>query len=521
MSDQQTNHSVRILGYCELDESEIMKRLRAQGPDSLRDLRGEYTLVIEGPDEVYIITSPFGALHYFYTVKNGALYHSDKLVEIIAQSGLSWEWDWRGLGDVCQLENLTDNISLHRQIKKVPSGSVLHFKEGTISLESRLWVDSIESGKPDPEAALDVLNDEAAYWAGENPYLSLSGGFDSRVILSSLLKQGIKPHLITMGTDTASDVIVARQISSKFGLNLDLINIELEDLLTHASDISALTNGTKTARHWHTYIYPNKAGIGKDNTFYVGTLGEFARSYFFDNGFLGQIGDMLPRPALLNFWKLKLRRNWTFTDEELQGLAPEFREQLDENGRIERSRRLANLCHNQFLPGLARYYLEQRVPNFYANGVKMYLASTRWVSPFHSRQWINHIWRLGDKWKLGSNWHRYAIRNNFPELLEFQEEKGSVRGRMLPRAPLLYWTPFKQKVRYQSYDLSQGWYRSDRIAELLMDNLDEIDDLIDRKTAKAILDSHIGGANRTRSLAFLLTMILWKLEVKKAISISK
>ncbi len=518
MNDHRADPTVRILGYCELDESAILAKLRTEGAESLRNLRGEYTLVISDDDETYVVNSPFGALHYFYAEKDGALYHSDKLVDIIAQGGLSWEWDWRGLGDVCQLENLTDNRSLHKQIKKVPAGSVLHFKDGKLTVVSRLWVDSIEKGAPDPGAALDMLNDETAYWAGENPYISLSGGFDSRVILSSLLKQGIKPHLITMGTDTASDVLVAREISSTFGLNLDLINIELDDFLAHASDISALTNGTKTAKHWHTYIYPHKAGIGKDNTFYVGTLGEFARSYFFDHGVLGQIGDLLPRQALLKFWAMKLRRNWTFRDEELNGLAPEFRAQLDEEGRKERSRRLAALCHDQFLPGLARYYLEQRVPNFYANGVKMYLASTRWVSPFHSREWINHIWRLGDQWKLGSNWHRFAIEKNFPQLLDFQEEKGSVKGRMLPKAPAFYWTPFQQKIRYQSYDQSAAWYRSDKIMEFMMDNVDEIDDLIDRETVTTILDEHIGGANRTRSLAFLLTMILWKLEVKKAIS---
>jgi asparagine synthase (glutamine-hydrolysing) len=78
------------------------------------------------------------------------------------------------------------------------------------------------------------------------------------------------------------------------------------------------------------------------------------------------------------------------------------------------------------LPGLTRYYFEQRVPNFYANGIKMYMDSSQWRSPFHSRRWIDQIWNLPASWKLGSNWHRFAIAKNMPKLLEFPEENGLV-----------------------------------------------------------------------------------------------
>ena len=514
------NQEIRILGYCELGESEILAKFDAEGAESLRNLRGEYTLVIENSDETYVIVSPVGTLHYYYTVQNGKLYHSDKLVEIIGQSGLAWEWDWRAMGDLCQLEHVMENLSLHRHIKKVPPGSVLNFKDGKLGLESRQWVDSIEPGKSDPEEALNALNDEVAYWAGNNPFISFSGGFDTRVILSSLLKQGIKPNLITRDSDNSFDVMISRQIASKFGLNHDVINMDLDDFFTHASDISVLTNGSMTARHWHTYIYPHKTGIGKENTFYVGTLGEFARLAFLDKGFLSKMAAVFPEQAIYKFWKKKLGRNCTFTDEELKGLAPEFRAQLDDSGRNERSRRLIKLFHHDLLSGFARWVIEQRVPNFNANGVKMYLASTNWVSPFHSREWISEIWRLGDEWKFGSNWHRYAIEKNFPELLAFQEKKGAAKGRMLPRAPLFYWSPIGQYATSRNENVSENWYRSDKISKFLIENIDEIGDVIDPGTIRSILASHLAGTDRTRALAFLLAMISWKLEVKKAIAIA-
>ena len=521
MREQQTNQEIRILGYCELGESELLAMFHAEGPECLRNLRGEYTLVIENSDGIYVIVSPFGALRYFYTVQNGKLYHSDKLVEIIEDSGLAWEWDWQALGDVCRMEHLTENTSLHRHIKKVPAGSIFHFKDGTLTLDSRLWVDSIEPGEPDPEEALNVLNEEVAFWAGDTPFISFSGGLDSRVMLSSLLKQGIKPNLMTRGTDESFDVVVTRQIASKFGLNHDVSNFDMDDFFQHASDISALTNGTMTARHWHTYIYPLNSGIGKDNVFFAGTLGEFVRGYPFDKGFISKISDKFPGPSLSKFWMTKLTRHPTFTDEELNGVTPELKAQLDDNGTHEQVRRLSNLCHGKFLSGLRRFYIEQRIPSFTGNGVKMYLASTSWVSPFHSRKWINHVWRLGDRWKLGDNWHRYAVQKNFPELLAFQERNGSAEGRIVPRAPFLYWTPMKKRFRVpKDNNLSESWYRTDRISDFVIENADEIDDIIDRETVKNILASHLEGTNRSRSVAFLLTMIFWKLEVKKVISIA-
>jgi asparagine synthase (glutamine-hydrolysing) len=509
------DHILKVLGYCGLDERALLAKFLAEGAGALKDLRGEYTLVIEGNNECFIITSPVGAMHYFYTLRNGKFFHGDKVADVLKDSGIDWKWNWQALGDLCQLENLTDNATLHQDVRKVPPGCVLHFKDGKIDLKANRYIDSIERQSPDPDAAVAALNEEVAFWAGDNPYLSLSGGFDSRVILSSMLKQGIKPHLITMGTEDCSDVQVTRKIASAFGLKHDIITLEMRDFIAHSAGISRLTNGTKTAWHWHTYLYPLKADIAKGSSFFVGTLGEFARAYYFNKGCLAQTADLFGELSLSIFWNMKLNRHRTFSDGELAGLAPEFSKELDPAGTGARAKRLTGLCHKRFLAGLARFYFEQRVPNFYANGIKMYLASSRWRSPFHSRKWINAIWNLDNSWKLGSNWHRYAIRKNCPQLLDFPEENGFVLGRMLPKAPPFYWTPFMRRAKYLTYNLSTGWFRSNEIQAFMRSNTSEISDILDEKTATGIMEAHRSGIDRTRSMAFLLAMIHWKRTVGK------
>jgi asparagine synthase (glutamine-hydrolysing) len=515
METMDASCTLKVIGYCEKPEASLIKSYGDNDLASLTNLRGEYTLVFQSPSECCIVTSPIGAMHYFYTIQKGAIHHGERIVDILKEARLAWAWNWQALGDLCQLENLTNNNTLHPAIQRVPPGSILRYRNGRLDLRSKAYLDCIASQHSDPTEAVAFLNEEVAAWTDKNPYLSLSGGFDSRVILSSLLAQGVRPHLITMGSDESSDVRVARSIAQRFSLEHDLIKIKLDDLITHGSQISALTNGSKTAWHWHSYLYPLKAAIPSTSTFFVGTLGEFARCYYFDKGVLGRVANAISPFSLKRFWKLKLNRHPTFDAGELASLTTPFAQQLGPEGIEARSERLKSYCHDEFLSGLTRYYFEQRVPNFYGNGIKMYLASSQWRSPFHGRKWIDSIWNLDTSWKLGSNWHRHAIATNFPELLEFPEENGFDRTRMLRVAPLFYWTPLMRRTPYITYDMSARWYGEPMMQEYLRSHLACIDDLIDPSAAEKIVDSHRNGIDRTRTIAFLLTMIHWKQVVKE------
>jgi len=510
MLSNTTINSLRQIGYTKYSEQQLLDLFLSQGIDSLRDISGEYILILEGVNECVLITSPVGAMHYYYYYDGKRFYHGSMIIDILKQAAISWQWNWSGLGDLCQLENLTNNQTLHQSIRRVPPGTWLYHNNGQLNIDTNCYLDLIPSLRPDPNAAVKAMNQEVATWSGNNPYLSLSGGFDSRVILGSMLQQGIQPHLITMGNDQCSDVRTAKAIASEYNLTHDLIRININDFFEHAARISKLTNGTKTAWHWHTYLYPLKACIPTDSSFFVGTLGEFARSYYFDKGALGRVANINPNLTLNRFWKMKLNRHPTFRPDELSSLNSQFAEQLYPQGTNIRADKLVSYCKQQFLPGLTRYYFEQRVPNFYANGIKMYMDSSQWRSPFHSRRWIDQIWNLPASWKLGSNWHRFAIIKNMPKLLEFPEENGLMSNRMLKKAPPLYWTSLMRRTPYISYDLSSEWYRDPRLQEFIYSNRQSIDDLIDPALVASILVNHKSGDDRTRTLAFLLTMIYWK-----------
>ena len=502
--------TLEIIGYCDKTAEQIKEMMEAGKSNKLLDLRGEYTLIYTKSNKTVIISSSIGAMQYCYYYDGNSFCHGRTVIDVIKKLGILWEWDWQTVGDLCELENSTDGRTLHKKVKKVPPGTIITF-DSKLTIHSKSFIDTIltyDSG--DPVEAIDIFNEETSFWASKNPYLSLSGGFDSRTILSSMLKQDIYPTLVTLGEEDSSDVHVSRQIAKHFALEHIVVNLDVEELLECGEHIAYITNGTKPAYHWHTYLYPRKAQVPKEETFYVGTLGEFARNYYFDKGLIGILLEGNGKRGQRLFWESKIRRHRTFKDTELPRLNSDFREEVQESGIKRRAMKNTELGNGGVLSGGSRYYLEQRVPNFYANGISMYNDTTQWRSPFHNTEWIKRIWNLSDNWKLGSNWHRLAIKRNLPQLLDFSEEKGFLRDKMLAKAPPFYWLPFMQRMKYKSYDLSEGWYREEKVRSFIMDNKSLLDDFCEHSLIEDIIKEHREGSSRIRAISFFLTMIYFK-----------
>lgn len=517
MASQDTNPNIKIIGYIDKSVQEIERLLISGRKNDIMNSRGEFTVISENSSEIVVITSPIGAMQYCYFYDGYRFAHGEKIIDIVRTLGLSWEWDWESLGDLCELENLTGDRTLHRAIKKVPPGSFLTF-DGKLSLHTTKVLDTfLLKDCGNAVDAVDILNSETKLWVSKQPYLSLSGGFDSRVILSSMLKQNIFPTLVTLGQSGSSDIQVASRIAETYGLEHIKVSLILDDLLEHGEKIATITNGSKPACHWNTFLYPRKAGVPKEQSFFVGTLGEFARSYYFDKGIISLLVDDSSTNLTKLFWTAKLRRHRTFHDKELDSLSPNLKSQINYIGLQARVARNTELSNGGILSGGCRYYLEQRVPNFYANGIKMYNETSQWRSPFHNVEWLETIWSLSDHWKLGSNWHRLAIKRNYPSLLNFPEEKGLSKKRMLEKAPLLYWHPIVQRMKYKTYDLSKDWYSDSRLREYMLDNRSFLDDVCERSLVEDILIDHQLNKERTRAISFMLTVLYFKQALSKAI----
>jgi asparagine synthase (glutamine-hydrolysing) len=105
-----------------------------------------------------------------------------------------------------------------------------------------------------------------------------------------------------MGYSNSTDSSIAQQLADRLGLDFKRIEIQPDDYITYANDILKTTSGEKLFWHWHTGIYTKKVGFDPHSIHVVGSNGEFARSYYFDKGF---IADFIDRVGfIINFKKL-------------------------------------------------------------------------------------------------------------------------------------------------------------------------------------------------------------------------
>ncbi|MCS6898815.1 MAG: hypothetical protein RMJ98_03810 [Myxococcales bacterium] len=508
--ERQSQAPLRVVihGYCALGIDQILARLSSRGVESLTELEGEYVLVIEGREEQWLVSSARGFEPYFYVEQNGILYHGLTVGRVVEASSLPWRWNVRAVADLMRLDHLVGDASLHRDIRRLPAAAVLHHRRGQrATLIIRPWSELHREAGPDPQRALDALLTSVARWLEDDTALAISSGFDSRLLLAACLHIGHRPELLVMGDDNSTDVVVSRAIARSFGLPLRHVKLDLPSYVEHAPKIAELTSGTKTALHWHSYVFPLRTGLPRGRTVLVGTNGEWARSDYLNLGLLSRTIDQLARPPLVSlahraywFWKPRTLLH----PEEIRQLAPELRAEL-ELPRQKVAIRLARLCHGDtFLGGLDRFFTGERVRNFHANGLRLYGAHFAPRMPFLSREWMTAVAALPRRWKLGSAWHRWAIQRLAPRLLDFPE--GARSPRTSPTPPPLYWVPpplVPAPVPYASYDRI---LRDSGLLDLLAAQAGAMSELIPPSFVMQMVDEQWHGYPRTAAVATLLAL---------------
>src|SRR5262249_16213491 len=144
--------------------------------------------------DVWIITSPYGVVPYFYHEMPFA--HGSSVGAVAQAAKAVWRWNFPALVDYFVFEHLTADETLHAKIYQTPAGSVLDWDGKRLHTWQAQW-DDIHSGGGNPDQAIAALRSEVNRCSCE--ILSASGGFDSRVLLAALLANGKRPDLVVMG----------------------------------------------------------------------------------------------------------------------------------------------------------------------------------------------------------------------------------------------------------------------------------------------------------------------------------
>jgi len=348
-----------------------------------------------------IASAPVGARPYFFT---DAGVHGPDFFDVVHRAGLEWRWDVRAVRSLAAFGHTIGTDTLHPDVRRMPSASIVRFSGGRAMTAPTRWWDNVFRGPGgDPFEALRLSVGEL----DTDVMVSLSGGYDSRLLLAVALNCGLEPKTATMGYEDTDDRLIAERLANAVGLEHRNIELTADGYLDAGPEITRLTGGTKGARHWHTYLYTK--ALAHAGTHLVGSNGEFARSHYFDHGRASLLAQRVPRLAAeaLVFTRVE-RQGRRFST--LLGGTRDF---------LEVGRYAAVLMRGprNAMDALDYFYATQRVRHFIGNGFALYASASRPMSPFLDHRWMSAVAALRREQKLGEAFHREAIGRFAPQLM--------------------------------------------------------------------------------------------------------
>lgn len=413
--------SVRVHGFSPWSS----ERIAAEFGTGIQheEIPGDCVISASGTDAIgsyrLLLSTALCCHNYYWVPSDSRFVHGPGFFDVLRQSGLQWKWNSRSIACLLTSEFTISTDTLHPSIERFPPAAVLIHRNGRSTLSISQYWDTIFHGKrTTAQDTLDVLR--MIMEEVKNPAaLSLSAGFDSRVLLALLVEQGKKPVIGTMGYATSTDMQVASAIAQHFGLEHRQVVLEPHDYLKYARQITRITGGTKTADHWHTYIYIHNVGFSQDSVHWAGSNGEFARTTWYDWNPRARLFDRTPCSIARRIIARRFTHGpYTRRYEQANQLMPDSCDSFRVTDvPLYFSSHLSKTVGR--LNQLDQFIALHPTRHFIGNGVTLYRSLVPTHSPFLDVRWISKAARLPRQLRVGSNFHRFAVCSLLPQLRSF------------------------------------------------------------------------------------------------------
>lgn len=475
--------------------------------EELTRLQGDYVLYREEGDEVTLVSSAYSVLPYYYAEKDGRLYHGPTVLGVVRGSGLRFAWDFEAISDTFETYHTLGNRTAHPRVKRVPPRSIVTYRGGRLTIDQLPWDELTRRGHEGD--SFEAFEKAVAAETMGDDLVSMSAGFDSRVILGAMLKTGSRPDLLTMGNDDSTDVVVSKRIAQDLGLRLEVVSVHAEDYWRFAEKIVGLTGGTKSADNWHTFLYCQASTYDQDRPIFMGSNGEFARAYYVGKGqvlLAALAGSASPRAALKLFWDRKRNQGYRLL---ASAMTDPFYDSAFGAGRVLRDEKFLEMSGRSVWRGLDRFYVEQRVRHFIGNGLALISDRFSCRTPFLDHAWVGSVNSLGLRWKVGSNWHREMLARCPGGLLQYPEEG---YGPLMRRRESLKSAAFDHRQPSVGYAPNAEVLCDARATATLLDGAEYLDGLFVPQAFRAAIEASVdrlSTKDRIRLVGALLPLVIW------------
>ena len=284
------------------------------------NLNAHFTILNWNKDNFRVYNDLLGVNQFFHFTHKNAHIFSNSLALILKYSGLK-EFDFFNLSSRIYLNNQLDESSIFDKIDRMGAGTFIeinrNFNSMTVKKSKIEW--SFE--KLEPEQFHNLISSSSNLeFENKNLAIALSGGIDSRYILSNFIKNKKNPTLISYGMPEHPDNIISKKIADKIGLkHIQFSNsnnyVEIsEDMILQFSLDNQLQNSLSEiiSKSFYSMI--------ETENFYIvdGGIGEFGRRGYFTLAGLIGFRSFKSRDVneILNSYFIK--KSISFFNEELQ-----------------------------------------------------------------------------------------------------------------------------------------------------------------------------------------------------------
>lgn len=232
-SNCQSNFLVSGIGiHSDTNSSHLLTNEEWQSikVDEFDSIDGHYVYIKWIDDKLYIKTDVLGLRDIYIAKFEDTIYFSTRADQIT--KFVPTEIDFSEFAGRWRLFSQITNDSIFKNIDRICCGTSVEICLNTLDIKiNKDWfMPTFNNEEYSPDKFNCELNNLIIPKTEKNLAINLSGGFDSRVVLSYYLNSNTKFNTQTYGSEKTSDAILANKLSEKLNLQHSHINLPIENI---------------------------------------------------------------------------------------------------------------------------------------------------------------------------------------------------------------------------------------------------------------------------------------------------
>jgi asparagine synthase (glutamine-hydrolysing) len=497
-------------------------------------LQGSFCAAVldESSKRLMLISDRFGAYPLYWFNGPHRFVFASKLKTVLCEPGAKFALDPRAVADYVTFGFLFGDKTLSPQVRLLPPASVLtyNWRDGTCKVESYSKLE--EMFKPSLETPSQYLTEvtlafnrsvRQSLLGNHNFTLSLSGGLDSRAILSAIDCSETPISTYTLGAKGCADEVIARDLAEIVGRPNRFLEMDTGYLTGGLENIRRMVRLTDGLYLTHGLTEMLVLNFLEETGFSVllrGHGGELAKaSLAWPLHTDEPIYQMQSKDEFVSY--MLQRVNYVSRGVPLHGLfTAEWWLQIKDGARQSLEESIADVSLSP--PDLCSYlYLTEHHRRFTIASLELFRHYVEVRMPFVDEEFLRVLFGSPPRWRDKTDIHRAIIGTNAPALLKVRNSNTGAPGDAGPFAEKL-WDKMNSLFKrlnlygYRHYHSFDQWMKQrllESVERVLMHPRSlERGILREAGLGRLIGETKRGVADHAYLLQILLILELWQQE---------